>query len=495
MYSPVRAGSPNKAHTVWCYDCWFSDDWEGTDYAKEYDDSRPFLEQFEELWNDIPKIGLIYVKSPGCEYTNISADNKNCYLIIESSNNEDSIHSYWIQECRDVIDTSFASKCERTYECDDCYDCYKVYYSKGSHECRESYFLLDCKDCTNCIGCVNLRSKKFCIFNEQFSKEDYEEKLQELKLNTRGGVEKMRSMFDVFSKIQPRKYAEIVNATGSTGDYIKHAKNCVSCFHCYEAEDNKYAVHVWRNAKDCMDVDTAGRNAVRIYNSINSGLDTFHQIVCAVCWGSTFSSYSMYAMNCNNIFGCAGLRKKDYCILNKQYTKEEYERITNEIIVKMKQEGIYGEFFPATFSCFGYNETAAPERFPLTKDEAIAQGFKWEDTPRGTFGKETKSWVEIPESIAEIDFDVAKEIFTCVQCEKNYKIIPNEYTYYKNEGIPLPDHCPDCRHNRRFLARGPNKLWHRSCMNAGCMNEFETSYAPEREEIIYCEECYNRVVV
>ncbi|MFH1193084.1 MAG: hypothetical protein V1656_02080 [Candidatus Jorgensenbacteria bacterium] len=28
-----------------------------------------------------------------------------------------------------------------------------------------------------------------------------------------------------------------------------------------------------------------------------------------------------------------------------------------------------------------------------------------------------------------------------------------------------------------------------------CPNEFETSYAPERKEIVYCESCYNAEVV
>ncbi|MDP3784615.1 MAG: hypothetical protein Q8R12_00870, partial [bacterium] len=60
-------------------------------------------------------------------------------------------------------------------------------------------------------------------------------------------------------------------------------------------------------------------------------------------------------------------------------------------------------------------------------------------------------------------------------------------------------------------------LWHRKCQCAGeksengiyqntadhihhpkdqlCPNEFETTYAPERPEIVYCEQCYIREVV
>lgn len=493
--SVVSMYSPNKPFTVYCYDCWFAEDWDGTDYAMDYDLDKSFLEQFEALWKKVPKVALIYVRSPGSDYTNISADNKNCYMIIESSNNEDSINSYWIQECRDVVDTSFASRCELTYESDDCYNSYRLLYSKGCHDSSTSYFLTDCRGCTDCIGCVNLRQRSNYIFNEPHTKEDYERIKDEFKLDTNEGVENFRIKYNEFLLQQPRKFAETTQVINSTGNYMKNTKNCFSCFHSYEAEDNKYGVHIWRNAKDTMDCDTAGRNASMIYNSINAGLDVANYVACALCWTCTFAEYSMYCFNSNHLFGCVGLRKKDYCILNKQYNKEEYSIIIEKIKDELKSRGQYGQFFEPTLSCFGYNESAAQEQFTLTKEQALAAGFKWEDTPRGTYGKETKKWDEIPDSINDISFEVKNEIFVCTQCEKNYKIIENEFIFYKKLNIPLPRLCPDCRHSRRFLARGPNKLWHRSCMKEGCSNEFETSYPPERPEIVYCESCYQQEVM
>jgi hypothetical protein len=81
--------------------------------------------------------------------------------------------------------------------------------------------------------------------------------------------------------------------------------------------------------------------------------------------------------------------------------------------------------------------------------------------------------------------------------------------------LPLPRLCPNCRHYQRLKQRNPLKLWKRHCQCAGgkssngvyqntvvhnhgtnpCPNEFETSYSPERPEIIYCEECYLKEVV
>ena len=60
--------------------------------------------------------------------------------------------------------------------------------------------------------------------------------------------------------------------------------------------------------------------------------------------------------------------------------------------------------------------------------------------------------------------------------------------------IPIPRRCFYCRHEARLKRRNPFKLWHRKCMKLGCENEFETSYSPDRPEIIYCEKCYQQEV-
>ncbi|MEI6281073.1 MAG: hypothetical protein WCP17_03715, partial [bacterium] len=58
----------------------------------------------------------------------------------------------------------------------------------------------------------------------------------------------------------------------------------------------------------------------------------------------------------------------------------------------------------------------------------------------------------------------------------------------------IPHKDFECRHQERISKRNPHKLWHRKCMKDGCQNEFETSYSPERPEIVYCENCYNQEV-
>lgn len=81
--------------------------------------------------------------------------------------------------------------------------------------------------------------------------------------------------------------------------------------------------------------------------------------------------------------------------------------------------------------------------------------------------------------------------------------------------IPMPRLCPNCRHYQRLKQRNPLKLWKRKCMCGGqssvngiykntikhfhgsdpCPNEFQTTYALDRPEIVYCERYYLQEVV
>jgi len=38
------------------------------------------------------------------------------------------------------------------------------------------------------------------------------------------------------------------------------------------------------------------------------------------------------------------------------------------------------------------------------------------------------------------------------------------------------------------MLRNPRRLFNRKCMK--CDKQIQTSYAPEKPEIVYCEECY-----
>ena len=189
-------------------------------------------------------------------------------------------------------------------------------------------------------------------------------------------------------------------------------------------------------------------------------------------------------------------------IFNKKYSKEEYLALRGKIIEHMKRTGEYGEFFPPQIAPVAYNETQGHYYMPEKKEVILARGWHWEDKIPGTFGQETMPLASLPDKIEEVQDSILNEILACSECSKNYNIARNELLFLRREKIPLPRKCPNCRYVRRFNLRPPRKLWHRICMcdrgghnhQDKCAVEFETPYAPERPEKVYCESCYNKEV-
>jgi len=175
--------------------------------------------------------------------------------------------------------------------------------------------------------------------------------------------------------------------------------------------------------------------------------------------------------------------------LNKQYSKEEYEKLKAKLIEHMTKTGEWGEFFPAQISPCAYNETVAMEYMPISKEEALKKGYKWKDISKREFVKQK---YEIPDLIDDVPSSICDEVLACVDCGKNFKIIPQEFKFYKERVLPIPCKCPDCRHLDRMAIRTPRKLWDRKCGKCGA--GIISTYEPSRPEKVYCAKCYEREV-
>lgn len=510
---------------VYCFDCYRGDNWDPFSYGKDYDFSKPFFTQFRELKNKVPRAERVVQGDPtGNAYCNRASYNKNCYLIVRANYNENSFYSYNLWDSRDSADCFNVHKSELAYECIDVVDCYNVQYLQECRQCRDSFFLFDCRNCVQCVGCTGLRNKQYYIFNQPYTKEEYKKKVGELHLDSRGGLEKIAKQFQELLRSTVREAAIFTNCVSSTGNWLIDCKNVKNSFQSREVEDGKNLLSIIE-AKDCMDYTYWGRNTELMYEIANCGYDCSRMRFSHESWDSCHDL--TYCDNCytsQNLFGCVGLRKRQYCILNKQYTKEEYEKLVPKIIAHMKDMPYidkggrvyaFGEFFPSEFSASAYNTTPGYEYFPLTKPQTLARGLMWEDAQEKEH-KPTISWKELPEKITDVKDDIVKETILCRaydmqgsaatkehSCTKAFKITADELAFYRRMNIPLPQECLNTRYFRRFKKRNPLKLWHRKCMcdknhphhTGKCPNEFETSYAPDRKEIVYCEQCYQAEVV
>ncbi|USN59167.1 MAG: hypothetical protein H6767_03645 [Candidatus Peribacteria bacterium] len=126
---------------------------------------------------------------------------------------------------------------------------------------------------------MNLIGKSYHIFNVSYTPEDYKKEYMRLLHES-----DIWGKFLQFVQSYPKKYAHILHAENCSGDNIEKAKNCYYSFHAYDAEDCRYAEHVWRGAKDCMDVSTAGREAEKIYEGINCGISDMNMAFIVQCW-------------------------------------------------------------------------------------------------------------------------------------------------------------------------------------------------------------------
>jgi hypothetical protein len=509
----VTIYSKESGIIIYCNKCWWSDKWDSGKYGQDYDFSRSFFEQMNELTLKVPHMALINddgIASLNCEYTQDFSFGKNCYMTFVSWHIENIMYSYFILAGREITDCmNIRSKSEWLYECMIVSLSYQMKYSRMCLACIDSQFLYDCRNCSNCFMCAGIHDKKFYFKNKQYSKEEYEQILASYNLDTWSGVERAQKEHDEFILKYPRRYADNLRNDGNvTGDVISYSKNIKNCFLAKKSENCKYCEFV----ADCKDsYDLCGGELSECYEGMvpdNSSRNFFG----VYSWKNQDVIYTKHCHSSKSIFGCVGLKSKKYCILNKQYTKEEYENVVPKIIEQMNQmpyidktgnQYRYGEFFPMELSPFSYNETEAMENFPITKKEILEKGLKWQDNIQRTTGKETLKLENIPESINNVNESILKEVLACIQCKRNYKIIPNELIFYKKMKIPIPRRCFYCRHETRLKRRNPFKLWPRRCMcdkknhfhgEEKCEVEFETSYAPDRPEIVYCEKCYQQEV-
>ena len=362
--------------------------------------------------------------------------------------------------------------------------------------CFDCWFSIDLIGCRDCLFCSNLRNKQFFINNEQFTEEEYRAKIEKYDF---GSYKKIQEYIQEFNNLRANnfvKYANIIRSEDSTGEDLIECKNVKNFYNGTRAENSKYSYRAI-DIKDSHDL--MGGNGERVYCSQNIG------------WGSNYmfcsnvhrSNNLLYCESCydsHDLFGCVGLRKKEYCIFNKQFpSKDEYEKQVAKIIEHMQITGEWGEFFPLSISPHAYNETVASNHFKHDKKAIMDLGGKWQDND---FALEyTGPFYEPKDNIADYknnEIERQKLLTGILRCEvsgKPFKIMPQELAFYLQHGLPIPRKHFNVRFKERFEIRNPYKLYHRQCMNEGCQNEFETTYAPDRPEKVYCETCYQKNIL
>ncbi len=479
--SIVTVYSPDKKFIVYCKDCWWGDKWDAENYGRDFDFSKPFFDQFADLVKVVPRLNLVNVNQENSDFTNYGYANKDCYLIYTSDENEKCYYGSYVWDSLGCLDCLYVLDSKYSYGCVDSVGLYECQYCRMSENCRNCKDCYDCKKCSNCFGCVGLRHKEYYFLNENLGEDEFKKRLQKI-LSDGELLKKCLTEYNSLIANFPKRATFQVNCQDCFGNYLKNSKNLYWCFDGRGAEDVKWGTNLSTNVHDCYDVDGC---AFLEWSAevISTGLSVNNVFASDHGWNGNFELfYSSYCTGTHDSFGCAGLRKKEFCILNKKYSKEEYEKLREKIVEHMKKTGEWGEFFPIKFSPFAYNETLAGHQYPLSKEDVLSRGWKWKDPDSRDY---------LPQN---------KEILACEKCKKNYKIIPQEAEYLQKWQLPVPRFCPDCRHDARDTMRMPRNLWQRKCDKCGVeiwagyeSGGKEKGRAPRATRslsIVYCEKCY-----
>jgi len=481
----VTTYSPDKKFTVYCSPCWWSDKWDPLAFAREYDFSRTFFDQYRDLQQVVPRLGMLSILNENSDYTNCVSNLKDCYLIFSSDFSRDCMHGTWYEYSNSCVDNYAIDHCELTYGSFFSNKLYNCRYAVNSSSCIDSSFLFDCRGCSNCYMSCGLRNKQYCIENKPYTQEEYEEKMKQFDLGSAAVLENEKKKFTEMVGKYPRLFmyrnGRIEN---STGDFLTDVSNCENCYEVLRGKDckNVHSAFDMYNTEDCSFVSGSWgyENCECVPMPVNSAFNLNS-------YGGADIYYTDTCMNdCNQLFGCVSLKHKKFCILNKQYSEEEYNKLMPRIIEKMGKDGEWGEYFDISLSPFGYNETVADEFFRITSAQAKKMGASWkEDEPISRYDGAVSM---IPDNIRDTTEKILKEILACGKCGKNFKIIAKEFELYKNMNVAIPRNCPDCRHLERLEFRNAPKLYAGAC--AKCKAEVRTTYAPDRPETVYCEKCY-----
>jgi len=492
----VTVFPPSSPHKVYDTDYYHSDSWDATLYGREYDHSQGFFSQFKDVFFNVPHLPLDRDKTViNSEYSLGGRWGKNNYYCAGTYKSEDCFFADQVRFSKSCVDCSDVRDSEFCYSSIGAEHCNRCIFVIDSIQCINSAFLYDCKNCVNCFLSSNLRNKSYVFENKQLTKEEYQVKIAELNLGDRKIFENTAHKFEEILKNALRRAVLTINAVDCVGDRLVNCKNCYWTFDGNDGENFRF-MKTFAKAKDSMDSDTIAENEEKLYETVVSS-------------GSTNILFSLYnrdnmdieycseCTNCKNCFGCVGLKNKKFYILNKQYSESDYWKLVDEIKLKMLNDGEYGELFPLSLGLFPYQTSKGQKYYPLDAERAAEKNIPWYDEPESQVpdGITLRSIEEIPSDIKNVDESILNDAIRCETTGKPFKIIAEEFKFYKHMNLPIPTKHPWQRIIERNAFAHPFELFPFVCPSCGEKSFSIYDEAKQKKFKIFCEKCYLKEIV
>jgi hypothetical protein len=420
------------------YPVWHHKEWveQAGPPGQAFNESRPI---FEQMWDFFPKSPIPHNTGAGsqnCEYADDWWYSKNSYLCHSGLNNEDVRYLYRTVAMKDSEFCVFSFHSELCVDLANCWRCFEVIYAVNCNNCMHSAFLYDCRNCSHCLFCCNLRHKKYCVNNRQVTQTEYETIRKKWDFSSRQVFEQAKGQFLQMVDTQAfHRAQQIDRCENSHGDYLENTKNCYNCYFAELAED---CVNFVRGHKLKDQLDSVGNLMCELAYYTSLAQDTAYDIrFCFNVVQCRFLQYCGFCFQCEHCFGCCGLVGKKYCIFNTAYAEQDYHRLLNVILGKMKQTGEYGRFFPGYFAANPYDESWAAVHFPLTTSEQQRLGFRVSENIERR-NEDYLSPSAVPDRPDQAGSDTAQRVFWDEAAKRPFKILGEDVQFSQKLGIPLP---------------------------------------------------------
>ena len=487
--SVVTMFDPESFAKILPVPAWNSDAFDPMAFGFSKTSEQSFFEAWRSLSAAVPRPALIQdPSSVNSDWSTYGWAMKNCYFTYEGIFNEDLQYADFMAWTSNNADAMNNAHSEWRYETVDCKYCSRTIFSERCEACIDIAFCAACKDCSDCFGCTNLRHKKFCFLNEQLTEEEYRKRVLAIDLRDAQVVEEWRDRIAPLWTEAFRLASLVLRSENVSGDDIQDSRDTIGVL-LYSCERVSYAFGC-TNCKDSANI-TSCMNSERCTNTLKvfDSYDVKHSLHCTGC---VEVEYSELLTSCEYCFGCIGLKHKRFCILNKQYTEEEYWPLVDAIKMAMLERGEYGEFFPHAASPFAFNTSGISTLYPFTKEESEKLGVRWHVfTELGNAS--AVSIDELPTNLKDTTDVILSKRFLCPITGRSFGFVKPELALHRLLNVALPRVHPTVRRMQRAAQYLAPRLYPRACTS--CHANVVTRLSPEKTTPVLCETCYEEVVI
>lgn len=482
-YSPFKVISDDE---------WYKQDF--ISYGRDYDPNRSFFDQLHDLACEVPFSAWKNFEKPINSIARVSFGDEDSYFVVASRSRR-TAYTENVLDIEDSLEAVISNNIYRSHSVLHSQRISDSYCVRESYDCMKSWFVFDCRDCENCFGAWNKRHKKYLWFNEQLSKEEWEKRFEQVDTTSYKEMNAYRKKFyEAIASEAIWPSAFMVKCENSTGEYIT---NCVDCVRAWGSDGSKNEFHCkWGqmgSEDNFQGVCPGSNNCFMSSAAISSSRAHFSYFVTR-CQDV---EYCIECYDCESCFGCTNLRRKKFCIFNKQYSEEEYWKKVDEIKCAMLDRREYGRYMDGRFNYVPRDSSNGRTLYEDFADVELAHLNipEYKHDLNGAFGdwsgKDFHSISELPDSVNDIDVTTfSKTAFRCEEIDRPYTYALLELRLNKQLKTPM---------SRKHFIQRITDLWMELNVDAfhggicaKCNDEVE--YAKNRvfpNRKVYCLKCYH----